>query len=303
MTRCWWSVVPILAFAVAVSDGRIGWAQFGGPRASQARQSPKTVSPALTAAITSGPVLPVPGGRSPEAALLVRANWDCVDTPLDQWLKSVSQRCGIPVFLAAEKLRDAGIDPGTPVSLELGDVPLHVALARVLHELGLDYAPEDGIFLVSTTEELDLRQSIRVYPVQDLVQGHDWESLMMAIQNSAGTMWEEVDGEGGTMSPVPVTGSLVVRQNWKTHRQIRSLLTALRTAARLQDVPSIPATPLGADDFEILPPVPLGQREAAEPAPARPRAPTPAWQIPRRYDEPGPRPAKPRTARPGAGFF
>lgn len=244
------------------------------------------------------------GAPSPEAALLLRADWDCDQTPLDEWLRFVSQRCRIPVFLAVEKLRDAGIDSITPVSLELGDVPLHVALTHVLESQGLDFAPEEGIFVVSTREELELRLSTRVYPVQDLVPGEeDWSSLMMAIQDSSSAMWEQVDGEGGAMTPVPATGSLVIRQNWKTHRQIRSLLTALRTTARLQDVPSIPVTPLGADDFEILPPVAPGQREAADRTPAPPRTPTPAWQIPRRYDEPGPPSAKPPTARPGTGFF
>lgn len=273
MTSRVWGVLAILAVGICVCS--VGRAEVG----------------------TAGTAA---GSPSPEAALLLRADWNCDQTPLDEWLRFVSQRCRIPVFLAVEKLRDAGIDSITPVSLELGDVPLHVALTHVLESQGLDFAPEEGIFVVSTREELELRLSTRVYPVQDLVPGEeDWSSLMMAIQDSTSAMWEQVDGEGGAMTPVPATGSLVIRQNWKTHRQIRALLTALRRAARLQDVPSIPATPLGADDCEILPPVAPGQAE--KPELTKP-APVPAWQVPRRYDS-GPRPTKPPTARPGTGFF
>ena len=103
---------------------------------------------------------------------------------------------------------------------------------------------------------------------------------MVAIQETTSGKWEQIDGEGGTMSPVPNARSLAIRQTQRVHRQIEGLLAALRKAKRLQRIPSIAIDP---DDIEVLrlePPV-----DRQNPSRARiPRA-TPSWQQPRVYSE------------------
>lgn len=238
--------------------------------------------------------------QSPEEALMQRSNWDCVDLPLKDWLELIHRRTRIPVHVAETHLIDAGIGSDTPVNLGIGEAPLLVALPLVLESQGLDFAVFHGVLVVDTKEELELQLSTRVYPVLDLVKGGDWQSLMFAIQDSTSGMWEEVDGEGGTMNPVPTTGALVISQTWKVHREIHSLLAALRQAARLPDVGSIGATPLPDDNFDSLPLVPVTRRTGSQ---SRPAAPAQPWQQPRRYDDGGTRPQKPLRATTGSGVF
>ncbi len=234
--------------------------------------------------------------QSPEETLVMRGNWDCVDLPMKDWLELIHRRARIPVFVSETHLRDAGIEIETPVNLGIGEAPLLAALPLVLEPQGLDFAVVHGILIVDTKDDLELQLSTRVYPVQDLVNGGDWQSLMFAIQDSTSGLWEDFDGEGGTMNPVPTTGSLVISQTWKVHRQIHSLLAALRQAARLPDVGSIGATPLPDDNFDSLPLVPVTSR------PRRPAVPAAAWQIPRLYDELQPKPVKRMPVGSGPGF-
>ncbi len=221
---------------------------------------------------------------SPEEALLMRGNWDC-NTPLVTWVKLLRHRCRIPIFIDEIKLQDAGIGSDTPVALQLGEVPLLVALPHVLEPLGLGFMVENGVLVISTQEELDLRLSTRVFSVKDLVPGDDWGDLMMAIQESGSAMWEQVDGEGGTMTPVRSIGVLVIHQTWKSHCEIRSLLSALRKSQGLPDVPSICASPFANDNFNALPLVPVSVRDegAADGKPAE--APAQTKDAPRQPDD------------------
>ena len=61
----------------------------------------------------------------------------------------------------------------------------------------------------------------------------DYTSLMNAISTTIEPdSWEELSGPG-SMIPVHVSGSLVVRQTWNVHRKVLQLLRDLRAAREL----------------------------------------------------------------------
>ena len=219
-----------------------------------------------------------------EQTLGVRGKWDYTDKPLDELMRDVGRRFAINIWIDKEGLSSDGIATDQPVTLVLPDVSLATALNLILDPLMLTYVIEDEVLKITTQVKADERMPMRVYPVLDLldvIDGyHDYLTLMVAIQETTSGKWEAVDGEGGTMSPVPNARSLLIRQTQRVHRQIEGLLAALRKAKRVQRIPSIAIDP---DDIEVLRPESPVDRQNR----SRVRVPnaTQSWQQPRVYSE------------------
>ena len=219
-----------------------------------------------------------------EQALGARGKWDYTDNPLEELMRDVSRRFGINVWIDKEALTSDGIATDTPVNLVLPDASLATGLNLILKPLLLTYVIEDEVLKITTQLRADEKMWTRVYPVLDLLDsfdgGHDYTTLMTAIQETTSGKWEQFDGEGGAMSPVPNAGSLAIRQTQRVHREIEGLLTALRKAKRLQRIPSIA---IDTRDVEVLRPEPPVDRQN----PSRVRVPntTQSWQQPRVYSE------------------
>ncbi len=220
-----------------------------------------------------------------EQTLGVRGRWDYTDQPLEEVMKHVGQRFGINIWIDKESLTADGIAADQPVTLFLPDVSLDAGLKLLLEPLGLTYVIEDEVLKITTQVRANESMTTRVYPVRDLLDadehGHDdYDWLMTAIQETTNGKWEQLDGEGGAMSPVPNARSLVILASQYVHRNVEGLLTALRNAKRLQRIPSLP---INYDDIEELrPEMPVAPRAAS-----RVRVPrtTQSWQQPRVYSE------------------
>lgn len=67
-----------------------------------------------------------------------------------------------------------------------------------------------------------------------------YSALMNAISTTVQPdSWEELSGPG-SMIPVFVSGSLVVRQTWNVHRKVLQLLRDLREARQLAAIGESP---------------------------------------------------------------
>ena len=219
-----------------------------------------------------------------EQALGARGKWEDTDKPLDELLRDVGRRFGINTWIDKEALSSDGIATDTQVNLVLPDASLATGLNLILDPLLLTYVIEDEVLKITTRVKADEKMWTRVYPVLDLLDvidgGYDYWTLMTAIQETTSGKWEQIDGEGGTMSPVPNAGSLAIRQTQQVHREIEGLLTALRKAKRLQRIPSIA---IDSNDIEVL----RLESPVDRQNPSRVRIPraTPSWQQPRVYSE------------------
>lgn len=177
-----------------------------------------------------------------EAVLLHRQHWDFPDVPLNELMEIFEKQFQIPIVLASAALQDEGIDPDSPIPSIRGTMTLNRFLELILRPNGLTHLIEDGVLMVTTQVKADEIVSLRIYPVLDLVRhddADDYVSLMTVIQEATSGMWEQIDGVGGTMTPLPTTGSLFIRQTWQVHREIEGLLYAARKARQLQHIPSL----------------------------------------------------------------
>jgi hypothetical protein len=216
------------------------------------------VSAADTPAVTKPrPVyLPAP---SPAAVQILekfseRTELALAETPLADALAFLQERHQINIWLDQRALQNEGIDPSSPISLELSGVTLRSALRLMLEPLALTTIVEDEVLKVTTRANAKEKIVTRIYPVGDLIEGQEDLGALQSAIHTATTGWrtEYVAPPGhyyapspavtsppspmsppGTMSVVPRSASLVIKQSYAVHEEIVELLTNLRAAQAL----------------------------------------------------------------------
>jgi hypothetical protein len=104
-----------------------------------------------------------------EKALLTRVTLEVVDTPLNEFVDQLRRQLDINVLLEQKALNDVGIDPTTPVSCKVTNLPLRCALKEILSPLELTWIIQEGSLVVTTPEVAETRLTTRVYDVSTLL--------------------------------------------------------------------------------------------------------------------------------------
>lgn len=133
-------------------------------------------------------------------------------------------------------LASVGLDKSKPVTIQLKDVPLAVALKAALNSVEgpnpLDYAVIDDILTISTAEDLNAKTITQVYDVSDLIDCSDPEQVKSLIalvrQNVDWNSWVENAGTIGTVTHL--RGTLTVTQTYRAQVALQKLLEDLRKA-------------------------------------------------------------------------
>lgn len=102
-------------------------------------------------------------------ALQVRRVIDFKDVPLTDALEWIAQEAGVPVHLDLAAWHDEGIDPSTPVNLQLRDPTLSAALNYLLPPLALTIETTDEWLFVTTQAKSDEVMTTHVFDVGRLV--------------------------------------------------------------------------------------------------------------------------------------
>ncbi len=92
-------------------------------------------------------------------------------------------------------------------------------------------------------------------PVRAPVQADvlmNFTSVMSIFMEASSQKWEIIDGEGGTMSPFPRTGSLTIRQTARGHEEIERVLVQMRRARYIAESLPWQTSLEGIDDFITL---------------------------------------------------
>lgn len=89
--------------------------------------------------------------------------------PLKEAIDFLKNYHDIQIWIDEVKMTDAGIGVDTPVTLQLTQITLRSTLKLLLEPQGLTYLIEDEVMKITTIEEADLKLTVRVYPVADLV--------------------------------------------------------------------------------------------------------------------------------------
>lgn len=202
--------------------------------------------------------------------------FDFTDETLKGIADTLMQRHGFDIVIDKPRLEENSVAvDATDISVKVSEVSLRSALRLALRQKNLGYVIEDDVLMITTAEASEAGRITRTYPVQDLTgeSPGDFPALMEAIKQGVtpGSWRESADlgyGSGvphsapggfgnvspapptfaksgnvkasdlqNTISMVPASGSLVIRQSWRGHDEVLTLLRALRKAK------ARPATP------------------------------------------------------------
>lgn len=158
-----------------------------------------------------------------------------IETPLEDVIADINERCGATIRLDPHSLGDQGIALDHPVTITLPERPLRVVLECIFKYVpGLDCKVvwRHGELVVVTQEVASEELETVVYEVSDIVQGDiDGSAALVAvIQNETAGPWFDLDGIGGTIS-TPVPDIFVVRQTTAVHEGIQQIISVQRSAA------------------------------------------------------------------------
>ena len=124
----------------------------------------------------------VDGGYKPPAADLAvlaqikrtRFQIDFPNIAFEGVVNFMHQVSGVKLYVDWPALELLGVDRESPIQLELAEVPMDIALDRVLEQLGEEpdhpaWAVQDGMLLISSLEALQKRKVLVVYDVRDII--------------------------------------------------------------------------------------------------------------------------------------
>lgn len=187
-------------------------------------------------------IAPVPFGIPSDAVMEdvfdSPCRWSGGHVTVKEFVGKLASLSPVPVVLREDILMDVSIPTDTEMHLPHGRMSLYDGTSALLDPLELALGHFPGGIAVTTKKHAEQLLFNRVYVVRSEVFGPDREGYF-SIQQMAGMtsgQWEEVDGEGGTVTWMPSSHLLVVRQNWKTHREIRDLLNTVHRAAGFPSV-------------------------------------------------------------------
>ena len=170
------------------------------------------------------------------SALDETTRMEFLHTPLQDAVNFLKDYHQIEIQLDNRGLEDAGIGSDTPVSRNLGSLPLKSALKILLSDLDLAYVVQDDVLLITTKFQADRMREVRVYNVKKLVTP-DAEAeeiskaLTMLLHDTIPeTMCSAPIPEWQRLRIVPLRDLLVIRASQDEHDEIASVLLELSKA-------------------------------------------------------------------------
>lgn len=171
--------------------------------------------------------------------------------PLSEVLRTLAAQSGINIHLDTRGLKEVGLTPETPVTIEARGIKLKSILVLMLEPQDLGFTIRDETLVVTSKTRAQGKPTVRTYYVADLViptphagptsaddktaaASPDFDALIKLIQTTvAPDSWQSVGGNGSISKHEPAL-SLVVRQSAKNHWQIEGLINQFRAMQYFQ---------------------------------------------------------------------
>lgn len=165
-----------------------------------------------------------------QQTLMERTELAFTDTPLVDAFGFLRELHQVNIVVDVAALQDDGIDPNTPINLELSGITLRSTLRLMLQPLKLTYVVQDEVLKITTQAKESTTFVTRVYPVFDLADDpEELESVVDAIQaGCGGSQWGAK--HGASIVGVIRSRAIVIRQTRQIHEEISELLQNLRDA-------------------------------------------------------------------------
>ena len=143
----------------------------GGKAPTVIKEPSKPAAPSAAKPKVSPPKTLHGGEKAILKALKEQASVDFMQTPLKDVVEYLSQKHRIPILLDAAGLKDAGVDPETPVTRHVSGVSLQSALEIILDELQLKWVIHHEVLLITSPQKAESEEFMRTrrYDIVDLV--------------------------------------------------------------------------------------------------------------------------------------
>lgn len=245
-----WSMhVLIIAGLIGLTPCSTVLAQFGGGTAAP-QYGDRTAAPRFRdySHYQATPLAP-PKTSSPEYQQIdaiekrvqgARLSLQVVDMPLDQVIRIVTQRTGIPMRIDERALEDVGLSADVPITFKLPEVAAESLLYLMLKELDLVYMMDTGSVVITTPEEEESNLRTKFYPVEDVFNdpNPNYDILLDMITTCIEPeSWEEL---GGPASIVPFRNGVIAAQTYQNHRRLQGLFDALRRVQKSNQQNDLP---------------------------------------------------------------
>lgn len=109
-----------------------------------------------------------PASQEIDKALTRPITFDFSEAPLTDVIDFIQSYANINVVLDKNGLQLSNVEPDTPITLKLDQVPLRSALNLLLEPLDLTYLNRNDVLLITDKKETGAALVTRVYPVADL---------------------------------------------------------------------------------------------------------------------------------------
>ena len=189
---------------------------------------------------------PSPGEQEILTALNEHQQLEFVEQPLSDVVAALRDAFNIEILLDDKALDDAAMSGDKPITLpKMKKTSLKSILFKLRKRHGLYYLIEDDALTLTTKEVAEAEENLilRVYPVGDLLEQGDFDSLMNLITETVSNdSWEKGGGVGeGKMEPSRAAQCLAISQTQDEHDKVLRLLNALRAAHEMAGPPLPPA--------------------------------------------------------------
>ncbi|MDP1798694.1 MAG: hypothetical protein Q8K78_14465 [Planctomycetaceae bacterium] len=166
-----------------------------------------------------------------QQALGERTQVAFTDTPLTDALSFLRDVHQINIIIDNAALQDEGVDPSSPINLELSGITFRSTLRLMLKPLQLAFIVEDEVLKITNEAKAKEALATRVYPVPDLASDADEiESVVEAIRIGVAASTWDAEGNHVGITGVAKSRSLVIRQTQAVHEEVEALLKNLRAA-------------------------------------------------------------------------
>ena len=161
-------------------------------------------------------------------------NFDFQEIPLSDVAFFIHDKLGIEVQLDKHSLDEGGISTDKQITFHIKNVSLRSALRLMLRPLDATFVISDEVLQIMTLTKAGNQMVTRTYPVGDLVEDNDYETLVKTIIAIVWpTTWGEVGGPGG-IAVVKPSQSIVISQTDNVQDEVLQLLRSLRAARKAQ---------------------------------------------------------------------
>ena len=160
------------------------------------------------------------------------------ETPLSEVIDYLKTARNIPIIIDRQALDGIGLGSDSPITVSINGVSLRSCLARLLDELGLDYAIANEMLVITSKEAARTQLDPRIYSTDGL-QIPEEKLIEIITSMVAPDTWEETGGTGKITGLGDTMHGLVIAQTDQIHDQIADLLEKLRQANVSRD-PSRP---------------------------------------------------------------